>query len=135
MTTVERYCMYARGEIVLGTPSSFELTGEVEDDTCFRVGRIYSHAKCPGFLLLLSEIEIGNVKMIGGEGYEDAFIYSIFAGIPNDLHPDFPLLRKGGKVKVTGDYTGLVPEELREKTGERYQLVFEFRGPTVAVVP
>jgi hypothetical protein len=117
---VGRYLFSVNQQLVLGTPSSINATGQ--PDTTIRPQRVTMNAPVPGFATI-AEIKVANVSVTIG-GTADAFDF-IATGIDQSL--DMPTLTPANRASILGNYTGIVPPGMVGAGG--YLFVASFKGP------
>jgi len=122
---VQRYAFGMQQEVTLSTAEALDMDGN--PDTHIRPQRVTCNAPVPGFARL-SAIKVANVGVIVG-GEVDAFD---FAANGQDQQLDVPTLSPANKVRVTGNYSGLLPSG-GYVTATPFIFIVSFKGPAKMV--
>lgn len=122
---IQRYAFGLSQTVTLSTAEALDLEGN--PDTHIRPQRVTCNAPIPGFARL-SAIKVANVGVIVG-GEVDAFD---FAANGQDQQLDVPTLSPANKVRVTGNYSGLLPSG-GYVTATDYVFIVSFKGPAKMV--
>lgn len=122
---VERYSFSIDQDIVLGTASDINMTGQ--PDTTIRPQTVTMNAPTTMFATI-SNIKVANVSVTVGPGNEDAYNYNA-NGWGRNL--DMPTLSPANRATVTGRYTGFVPAGF--VGGQTVNFNASFKGPASIV--
>ena len=122
---IQRYAFGMEQSVVLATAQPLDMNGN--PDTHIRPQRVTTNAPVPGFARI-SAIKVANVGVIVG-GRVDAFD---FAANGHDQQLDVPTLSPSNKVRVTGDYSGLLPAG-GYVTATTFVFIVSFKGPAKMV--
>lgn len=122
---IQRYAFGMSQEVTLSTAEALDMDGN--PDTHIRPQRVTCNAPIPGFARL-SSIKVANVGVIVG-GEVDAFD---FAANGQDQQLDVPTLSPANKVRVTGQYSGLLPSG-GYVTATAFLFIVSFKGPAKMV--
>lgn len=118
---VMRFTWGIEQTLTLDTADSLDMQGNPEVD--FRPQRCTANAPLPGFCTLNS-MKAANVDAIVG-GRVDSFNFSAQA---QGSEVDFPTLTPANTMKVTGDYSGLLPDG-GYVTSTDFIFIVAFTGP------
>lgn len=122
---IQRYAFGLSQTVALSTAEALDMEGN--PDTHIRPQRVTCNAPIPGFARL-SAIKVANVGVIVG-GEVDAFD---FAANGQDQELDVPTLSPANKVRVTGNYSGLLPSG-GYVTATDFVFIVSFKGPAKMV--
>jgi hypothetical protein len=118
---IQRYTFGVSQTVTLATAVALSMTGNPE--TNLRPQRVTANAPGPGFARL-DAIKVANVGVIVG-GQIDAFDLAAQA---QDAALDVPTLTPANAVKVTGNYSGLLPSG-GYVTATPFIFIVSFKGP------
>jgi len=123
---VERYSFGLSQDIVVGTPVAIAMNGNPSVD--MRPQRVTSNAPGPNFVFL-SLIQVANVVVTVGQGFEDANDYAAHAvGTMLDL----PTLSPQNRATIAGTYDGFIPPAYIEGAASRFCMSFKGWAEIVA---
>lgn len=117
---VERYSLSLKQDLVVGTPTNFNLTKA--PDTELRAQRIVTNSPSPGFVLI-TDIKVANVSVTQGD---DTDSYQLN---PNSwgMQYDIPTLSPANRVTVLGASSSAVPSGFN--TSDSFPFIITFLGP------
>ena len=118
---IERYAFGVSQILTLATAVAIDMTGP--PDTNFRPQRVTCNAPVPGFASLTT-IKVANISVIVG-GTLDAYEFSAEGA---DQLMDVPTLSPANKVRVQGQYSGLLPSG-GYITATPFLFITSFKGP------
>lgn len=123
---VERYSFGLSQDIVVGTPVAISMNGNPSVD--MRPQRVTSNVPGPNFVFL-SLIQVANVVVTVGQGFEDANDYAANAvGTMLDL----PTLSPQNRATIAGTYDGFIPPAYVEDAASRFCMSFKGWAEIVA---
>jgi hypothetical protein len=123
---VERYSFGLSQDIVIGVPVAISMNGNPSVD--MRPQRVTSNAPGPNFVFL-SLIQVANVVVTVGQGFEDANDYAAHAvGTMLDL----PTLSPQNRATIAGTYDGFIPPAYVENAASRFCMSFKGWAEIVA---
>ena len=118
---IQRYAFGVSQILTLSTAVAIDMTGQ--PDVNFRPQRVTCNAPLPGFASLTT-IKVANVSVIVG-GTLDCYE---FTAEGTDQSLDVPTLSPANKVRVQGQYSGLLPTG-GYVTATAYLFTTSFKGP------
>jgi hypothetical protein len=114
---VEEYVFALSREVVLGTPTEFEMVDS--PDVTIRVQDIRANVNDPG-LFVFRDMRVANVStMVGGE--IDAAQFNRWSQI------DWPTMTPANRARASVRYTGKIPAGFKD--GDKYTFCLSMRGP------
>lgn len=123
---VERYSFGLSQAIVIGTVAVISMNGNPSVD--MRPQRVTSNVPGPNFVFL-SLIQVANVVVTVGQGFEDANDYAAHAvGTMLDL----PTLSPQNRASIAGTYNGFIPPAYIEGSASFYCMSFKGWAEIVA---